>query len=151
MTKYWQVLLTKWREQKKNGFTIPYLIGAQNYFSKEGHVYNIETLITDMATARDYETYITYCTDINQLIIGMRSGKKYLGGTFMKLPNGGSSSFFLTATMDLGHNLTDVVASLTERHQYHIESDQFSTNDGDWGGFSEREMKFIQECAGLKR
>lgn len=101
-----------------------------------------------MANSKDYETYITYCTDINQLIIGSRTGAKLaLGGAFMKFPNGLESNFFLTGLMELGNTLNEVVASLTERHQDNLDRQQYSINDGEWGGFSEKEIVFIQECA----
>ena len=45
--KYWEILLEKQRERGKDGLTIPFIIGSQNYLSYNHHHQNITELIYD--------------------------------------------------------------------------------------------------------
>ena len=61
--KYWQILLSEWRESTRNGLTIPFIIGSQKYL-KVSVNQDVVKLIWDIANSDDFEVYITYCTDV---------------------------------------------------------------------------------------
>lgn len=145
--KYWQILLKEWREGNRNGLTIPFIIGSQKYLPISKHQ-NIAELLRDIASSSEFEVYLTYCTDINDLILGVRDDTKAtIAGHHLILENGLPSNFFLTKIVyDLGSDLESVSQELTERYQPYVDLEKFSTNDRLRGAFGDNDIKFIKNC-----
>lgn len=146
--KYWQVLLIEWRKRGRNGFTIPFIIGSQQYLEDVLNFQDTEELIVDIANNNDIDVYITYCQDINDLILGVRDeSRKNIAGKFLKLSDGTDSSLYLTKIAnDLGETIEEVVESLHDKYQCLIDAEEFSINNRERGPFSLTERNFIVEC-----
>lgn len=144
--KYWQILLSEWREKKRNGLTIPFIIGSQKYL-KVSTNQDISKLLWDIAYSDDFEVYITYCTDVNDLILGVRDeSKKNIVGKHLTFDNTLPSKFFLTKIVyDLGEDIQTIARELSERYQRFIEDGQFSVNDRVRGSYTEYEINFIKK------
>lgn len=146
MENYWQILLTKWREKGKDGLTIPYLIGCQNYLPESKYCYNIKDLITEIAYG-DCEVYISYCMNIKYIILGVYENEKQkIAGKFIT-QNSYKTNLFLTKFLwDLGDDLESVIESLIEQCQKDIDTQKYSSNNGEMGNYSAEEIDFIKSC-----
>lgn len=144
--KYWQNLLFDWRESKRNGLTIPFIIGSQKYL-KGSTNQDISKLLWDIAMTDDFEVYITYCIDVNDLILGIRDESKIdIFGKHLTLDDTLHSNFFLTKiAYDLGEDINSVAQELSERYQRFIDDGLFSVNDRVRGVFNENEINFIKK------
>ena len=147
-TKYWDILLTKWREQKRDGFTIPFIIGSQKYLPKNHTYQDIPELINDILKTETTEIYISYCPDIGDNILGIRdASKSQLKGLFPLFANNPQTSLYLTMSVDyLGKNIEQILSSLQTKYDADIASGKFSLNDGVTGDFSPKEIEFIKNC-----
>lgn len=60
--KYWQKLLREWRSHGRAGFSIPYIIGSQQYLPANHSSQDIEELITDIIETGDETILLRYCS-----------------------------------------------------------------------------------------
>lgn len=148
MNRYWYILLKEWRDQNKNGLTIPFLIGSQNFLPSKANFQNIHELIVDITSNTDIEVYITYCTDIDDLILGVRDeSKTNIAGRFPFYRNKQQSRFFQTKiTFDLGENVEEIIHNLNDRYQRNIDNEKYSRNDRTNGDYSSKDTDFIHRC-----
>lgn len=139
---YWKVLLTEWRHQGGDGLTIPYLIGAQKYFTGFEIRQGVKDLIIDIATNKDLDVYIAYCMTIKELILGVRTGSKLkIAGNHVILDDGNISNFFLTTfAEDLGSSKDGIINNLIEKYQPLINNKQYSINQTLWGSYTYDEL-----------
>ncbi|MBG6188418.1 hypothetical protein [Flavobacterium sp. CAN_S2] len=147
--KYWQKLLTQWREkEKRDGFTIPYIIGSQKYLKNNEYNQNVEDLILDVANENSTDIYIKYCASTGDLILGIRDETKtVIPGKFLKFENGKESNLFLTDfSKNLGNSVEEVALELYDRYQKYIDSEQYSKNGRERGDYEINESDFIKEC-----
>lgn len=147
--KYWQKLLTQWREkEKRDGFTIPYIIGSQKYLKYKEYNQNVEDLILDVANENSTDIYIKYCASTGDLILGVRDETKIaIPGKFLKFENGKESNLFLTDfSKNLGNSVEEVALELFDRYQKYIDSEQYSKNGRERGDYDINESDFIKEC-----
>ena len=146
MDNYWEILLSKWREKGRDGFTIPYLLGSQNYLPLSEEHHDISELITNIAYG-NYKIYISYCMDINDIILGIYEGEKQkIAGKFI-VQNGFETSLFLTKFLsDLGDNLESIIDSLNHKYHEDIAAKSYSRNNEKLGDFSVEEINFIKSC-----
>lgn len=145
-TEYWKQLLIDWRALKKDGLTIPFIIGSQKFITAPHSYQTIENLISSIADNSDTEVYMTYCPIINEIILGLRDeSKRNISGSFPSFRGGSQSKFFLTSfPLGLGNDIETISARLTEKFQPYIDSAYFSINDRQWGDFSFEEVRFIK-------
>lgn len=144
MENYWQILLEKWREEGRDGFTIPYLIGSQNYLSNPLCPDGIRELITSIAYS-NCQVYITYCMNIGDIILGIYENEKQkIAGKFI-IQDGYETNLFLSKFLsELGNDLESVIKSLIEDYQEDIDAHRYSRNNGVMGDFSIEEIDFIK-------
>lgn len=143
--KYWGKLLTKWREQKRDGFTIPYIIGSQKYLPNNQKIHDIEELLIDIVNNEQTEIYISYCDAIGDIILGVRDEtKKELLGSYPPFNGKSQSKFYLTTGVDyLGINIENIISSLKNKFQADINNGKFSLNNGIKGDYNPKEVEFI--------
>ena len=147
--KYWQILLTQWREiKKRDGFTIPYIIGSQKYLKNKEYNQNVEDLILDIAHNDSTDIYIKFCTSTDDLILGVRDETKLnIPGKFLNFENGVESNLFLTDfSKNLGNNVEEVASELYDRYQKYVNSEEYSKNGRERGDYEIEESDFIKEC-----
>ena len=146
--KYWQKLLIKWRENGRDGFSIPFIIGSQRYLPSGHKHQGIRELIVEMATNNQIEVYLKYCLTINDIILGVRDETKNQIPGFFPILNGCSQTgFFVTKFhSDLGNTTEEIIEALVDKYQDFIKNEEYSMNNRERGGFSGEEETFINEC-----
>lgn len=145
--KYWQSLLQNWRSQGHDGLTIPFIIGSQKYLPASATRQGIAELVNEIADSRDCEVYLNYCFTINDLIFGIRSGKKLDLPVKNILRDGDATSFYLSIFFkDVEPNTESLISLLEERCQRHIDAENYSINDNERGDFTSEEIAFIKHC-----
>jgi len=144
-TRYWEQLLVEWRTLGRDGLTIPYIIGSQQFLPSTHIAQTIEGLLLDISTSKGCEVYITYCMDINEIILGIRDqSKTKITGQFPPLNGGKQQKLFLTNVVsNLGDNVESIITSLMERYQEKIDCEKFSKRGDEWGDYSTSEKEFI--------
>ncbi len=147
-SKYWERLLIEWRALGRDGLTIPYIIGSQQFLLTTHINQNIEELLIDIASNKECEVYITYCMNINEIILGIRdSSKRKIAGHFPPLEGKDQSKLFLTSFVEnLGTDVESICLSLTVKFQGHIDGKHFSKRGDEWVEYSTGEKEFIRSC-----
>jgi len=138
--------LIEWRANKKDGLTIPFIVGSQK-FLLSSHVYQtIDELVLSIVHNSQIEVYLTYCPIINEIILGLRDeSKKNISGYFPNYNGAPQSKLFLTSfPLGLGDDVESITVSLTEKYQPLIDLSCFSINDRQWGNFTGDEVRFIK-------
>jgi len=145
--EYWEILLSEWRKKGRDGYSIPFIIGSQQFLDKTSKQ-NVENLIADIVKNLNNEIYISYCMTINDLIIGIRDdSKKHINGYFPEYNGREQNKFFITSFVsDLGTNIEEVIECLTERYSDRISNKEFSINNRVPGNYSAEEKEFIINC-----
>tara|TARA_R110001583_G_C5607231_1_gene404999 strand:+ start:1106 stop:1558 length:453 start_codon:yes stop_codon:yes gene_type:complete len=145
--QYWEILLSNWRAIGRDGFSIPYIIGSQQYLTNNKNQ-NIQELFIDIISNSNQEIYLSYCMNINDLILGIRDdSKKRIKGFFPKFNGQSQNAFYLTDFVrDLGTDLADIIENLADKYSEQIEKKQFSINNRIRGDYSESEINFIKGC-----
>lgn len=147
--EYWEILLKKQRERGKNGLTIPFLLGSQQYLPANSNQ-DITGLIQDMATRSSFETCIRHCAGTQTLIVEIRRQKNavyYLKSNCGELTN---LSVGIISKIDLGERIDQVIENLIDKFQDAINVERFSAEpnvDGrsvNWREFSSDDIKFIK-------
>lgn len=144
---YWEILLTKWREVGRDGFSIPYIIGSQQYLT-ENKNQNISELFMDIINNANQEIYLSYCMNIGDLILGIRDdSKKKIRGFFPHYDGQEQNKFYLTDFVkNLGINLEDIIENLSDKYALQIEKEQYSINNRIPGDYLPSEIYFIKSC-----
>ena len=144
--RYWQLLLTNWRNQGKNGLTIPFIIGSQNYLTLNFVRQDIRRLIVDVIENKEFPVYITYCQDVNDLIICKRDkSKERIAGRFPSFLGQEQDKFFQTMIVyNLGDSVEEIIESLTIKYQEIIDRQEYSIHDRIRGNFSSTDRSFIE-------
>lgn len=145
--QYWEILLSKWRENGRDGFSIPFLIGSQQYLTNNTNQ-EVSELLIDIINNSNQEIYLSYCMNINDLILGVRDdSKKRIKGFFPQFNGKEQNKFYLTDFVkDLGDNVETIIVNLTEKYSEQINKKQYSINNRTSGDFSESEIEFIKTC-----
>lgn len=109
--KYWQILLINWRKnEKRDGFTIPFILGSQKFSTNRTYTQDAEDLILDIANEESTQIYIKFCLNTGELILGIYDeSKNNIPGKYLKFENGSESNLFLTDfSKELGNTVEDV-------------------------------------------
>jgi len=149
--KYWEVLLTKQRERGKDGLTIPFLIGSQNYLPSIHIRQDIEGLILDIVSSNTFETCLRYCMGTQTFILEIRKPRNSVFFPTYKTETQSNFSVSVFSKDDLGDNVEKLIAKLIERFQDVIDEGKFSAvsnvdaRQPDWRPFSgDDDIPFIK-------
>lgn len=144
--QYWEILLSNWRESGRDGFSIPYLIGSQQYLTDNKNQ-DISELFIDILTNSNQEIYLTYCMNIDDLILGIRDdSKKRIKGFFPKYNKQEQNKFYLTDFVrDLGTDLESIIENLTDKYLHQINNKLYSINNRIPGNYTASEIYFIKK------
>lgn len=151
--EYWEILLIKQRERGKDGLTIPFLIGSQQYLPTNSNQ-DIAGLIRDMATSSSFETCIRHCMGTQTFIAEIRKQKNmvsYLKSSFGEQTN---LSVGIMSKSDLGEDIDQVIENLVDKFQDTIDDERFSAEPNvngrsvNWRELSPDDIKFIKDSFG---
>lgn len=135
-------------EQGRDGFSIPYIIGSQQYLPANHNSQDIQEFITDIIETGEETILLRYCFNIGDLIleiIGEANDDKI--NRFPPFFGSPQTSLKVSNFMDdLGNTVEDLIDILTERYQPHIDAGTFSINEGERGDYTPDEKIFIRDC-----
>lgn len=146
--KYWYKILKGWRDLNRRGLTIPYLIGSSTHFNIDDKINSIEGLIYDILES-DVNVYITHCTDINALIIGIKDERwGNFSGEYLTY-NSNLSTFYVSKIVK--DSLTEftpeaLIIHLEDLYENEILHKRYSRIDNEkWDIFTENDKNFISK------
>lgn len=150
--KYWEILLEEHRRKGKDGLTIPFIIGSQNYLPKNKYRQNISELVYDIISSNIFEICIRYCVGTNTFIMEIRKEKNvcYFPKTNNKEQNKLSVGIFHKD--DFGESIEGLIENLIEKFQEPIDNETYSAESNTyertvkWNEFSKEDKNFIEEC-----
>lgn len=150
--KYWEVLLQKHRGNGKDGLTIPFLIGSQNYLPNSSNQQTISELIKDMVNHLPFEKCLRYCLGTQTFIIEISKGKNAV--YFPKINEEEQSNFSvgLFYKRDFTDNIDSLIQELESRFQEPIDDGLFSAEPNvdsrsvNWTKFTEKDILFIENA-----
>jgi hypothetical protein len=150
--KYWEQLLLSQRNRGKNGLTIPFIIGSQNFLNTDKKD-NIEELILDILKNSSFEITLRLCADIHTLILEKRNPNNVV--YYPSYNNIEQSKFSVSKSFkdDFGNTVEEVIIILTNQFKKIIDDKTFSaqsSQDGriaKWKFFSNSEdIPFLVDC-----
>lgn len=143
--QYWKRLLREWKKAGHDGFSIPYLIGSQQFLPDNSTVQSIEDLMTDILDNCDEPIHLRYCFHIGDLILELTAshGNTHFPSFRQAEQIILSVSIFVD---DLGDSIEEMVTILTDRYEHHINAGNYSINDGERTDFTPDEKAFIRRC-----
>lgn len=150
--KYWEALLIDQRQRGKNGLTLPFLIGSQQYLLETHILQGIEELIIDMVDTDTIETCIRYCMGTQALIFEIRKPPNTVYYPTYQDDKQKNLSVAQFHGRDLGDSIENLIPNLIDQYQHIIDNGHYSaeSNTDDrqakWQPFSTTEdIIFIKE------
>ena len=150
--KYWEILLTNQRKRGRDGLTIPFLIGSQQYLPGTQERQGIKELILDMTSKSSFETCLCFCMGTQTFIFEI---KKSNNATYFPTKNQNNQNGLSVAQFDkskFGDTVEQLIKTLEDMFQGTIEDENFSAEPNvddrtvKWNSFSEDEdIPFIQK------
>lgn len=146
--KYWLKLFRKWKNKGKDGFSIPFIIGSQQYLSDIGSSQNVEALILDVVENSGETALLRYCFHIGDLILAVSPAYHHLSNGRYPLYRGEKQTNFCVSKFvdDLGDSIEGLISILNDRYEGHIGNGDYSINDGKRSCYSPDESDFIRSC-----
>ncbi|HRG26533.1 MAG TPA: hypothetical protein PLJ00_01495 [Chitinophagales bacterium] len=144
---YWQALLIEWRKLGRKGLSVPYVLGSQIYLKNTTARQSINDLLISITANNIIKVYITYCPDIDGLILCHQddSASKLLG-LYPKINGNEQNNLFVTNFLaKFQVDLSFLISELLESHQEDISNGRFSRIDRAWQAFSIDEINFIRQ------
>lgn len=144
---YWQALLIEWRKTGRKDLSIPYIVGSQMYLKNCYTQQSIKELIISITENQLINVYLTYCSDIDGLILCYKDEyATNLKGVFPNINGIEQTNLFVTSVIDeFNKDINILINQLIERHQNDILNSRFSRIDRAWQAFSINEINFIQQ------
>jgi hypothetical protein len=150
--KYWEALLINQRQRGKDGLTLPFLIGSQQYLPENHILQGIEELIVDMVNTDTIETCIRYCMGTQALIFEMRKTLNKVYYPTYQDDDQKNLSFAQFHKQDLGDSIEILIPNLINQYQHILDEGYYSAESNaydrqaNWKLFSTTEdIIFINE------
>jgi hypothetical protein len=149
---YWHVLISHWvRERRRNGLTIPFIIGANNFVANESKVNNMDVreLFRQIISDPSDEVFtLQNCENVVEYVIGLNSVNPKDGTIFSNPVTGKPKLIAALNTRVLGTNIEAVTSSMAKRYNDCIINANYSRINLAWAPFSEEDVKMINEALG---
>jgi hypothetical protein len=146
--EYWKILLTEWRNCGRDGFTIPFILGSQQYLPETHEKQDLKALFLDIIRNNGVPIYIKYCLTTEDIVLEIKDERKNLPGYFPTFNGLDQSNLFLTSLTvlnDLGIDCETIIETLADKYQPYIDKKEFSKNDRQRGNYSSDEIIFIKK------
>lgn len=143
--QYWEKLLVAWREQGRNGLTIPFLIGSQQYLPNAWIHSTPSELLTDVVQQASHKVFLTYCMDIKGLILGIKEGQHgEIAGYYPTFKTQYQHRLYVSSFLaNHGKSVESVSAALDESLQDQIDSQTYSSSETGKRPYNNLETAFI--------
>jgi len=146
---YWYQLISHWvNVKKRTGLTIPFIIGAKNFFESNSNLNSVTELLNEIVESEIEETIIlNNCPHVGEYVLGICSVSSFLSGTDFKNEETGNVTLIATtSTKILGEDFRSICRSLEKKYKNQINEGHFSKEDFDWTPFTENDIKMIEEA-----
>ncbi len=150
--KYWEVLLQNHRGNGKDGLTIPFLIGSQNYLPTSSKLQTISELIKEMVSHHSFEKCLRYCLGTQTFIIEISKGKNAVYYPKINEEEQSNFSVGLFYRKDFTDNIDSLIQELESKFQEPIDDGLFSAEPNvdsrsvNWTQFTEKDILFIKNA-----
>ncbi len=144
-TPYWYRIIVHFDNKKyiSNGLTIPFLIGSSCIMHEHVKLISIEEFIRQAAdTNMPRAITMLKCGMIKEYVFGVldNESKPFLS-YYKQIGN-------IVITDDSFHeveNISDLILRLTKLYSPLIDTKKYSKNGGEWGGYTDLDLKRIKE------
>ena len=145
MEKYWYSLLKNWKDEGKRGYTIPFLIGSQQYLPETFEQQDIAGLFLDIVSQDQYCVYITYCLDLNDVILcTFERDRANSSGYYPTFGGASQTAIYVAKIIDENCNLETLIERFVDRYSDFIKNSQYSIRDEVRGDYSDSEIQRIK-------
>lgn len=148
--KYWEILLSKQQERGKDGLTLPFLIGSQNYLPVTYTHQCIGELIRDMVSSDAFETCIRYCMGTATLVFEIRKKRNFVYYPTHNFNAQNNLSIGFHLKNELGEDTGELIENLIDKFQSVIDKELFSAESNmyeraaTWVCLSNEDVEFIE-------
>lgn len=148
---FWHRLISYWVNiKKKNGLTIPFIIGAEQ-FDKKDYVFkpkDVSELLLEIRNSSLNDTLtLLYCDNIGDYVLGLNNPDKPMIGTDIKNEQTNKTTLIATfSTQILGSNIDDITNSLAKKYSKCLKDKKYSLINLQWTDFNESDIKMIKEA-----
>lgn len=145
---YWYVLINYWcRHLNRTGLTIPFIIGAQDYFL-EKRVYTIERLLEEIKdTMCSEKVVIRECSHLNEYVIGLDENVYPIADLYKNFGE------FCIADEELEKetDYSSLVNTLTNKYEKPVVEECFSKSVSleRWIKFNDEDIKMIKDAVNI--
>lgn len=148
---YWFTLISYWvKDQNNTGLTIPFVIGAQEYFEVNSGPKTVTDLITLVKNSNVDDTIIlNNCPGVGEYVLAIEKGPYPMDGKGFK--NESNGNIILKATIStrvLGKDFESICKSLEKKYGSHIQKGNYSKSkvDFEWQPFTDEDIKMINKA-----
>ncbi len=146
---YWYKLIAYWvKVKRRTGLTIPFIIGAKQYFEPEAKLETVTELLEWIKNSDiDEEIVLRPCDHVGDYVLGLNDKITPMKGNY--LGNQFKEKTTLLATigvLDYG-DFEKLCNSLENKYKGYISVGEFSViSYKKWGDFTKEEIKTIEEA-----
>lgn len=126
--QYWAILLKNHRNKGKDGLTLPFLIGSQNYLKNQFQRQTISDIINDIVENAPFEVCLRYCLKIKTFILEIKKDNNKVYYPSCKGKHQTNLSIAEFSKNDLGTDIESVIHYLVEKFTLPIESKKYSAS-----------------------
>lgn len=137
---YWYKLLDIFERKGYfwNGLTIPFIIGSRQYIQPTEDLQTIGDLI-DEINSSEYYVSVLKCGGIGEYVFSLsnESDKNIYGGV--------DNIVVIDSSFKNEVSSNEIINELELKYADLINSEAYSKTDGEWGGYTEKEINRLQE------
>lgn len=137
---YWYKLLNLFERKGyfSNGLTIPFIIGSRQYIESTEDLQTISDLIYEINSSAYYVSVLK-CGGIGEYVFSLSNiGDKEIYG-------GVDNIVTIDISFKNGTSISDIINELELKYADLINSETYSKTDGEWGGYTDKEINRLQE------
>ncbi|NOT77196.1 MAG: hypothetical protein HOP08_19910 [Cyclobacteriaceae bacterium] len=144
--RYWEALLISWQNMGRNGLSIPFVIGSQEFLPDSYELQSVAELLEDIVQTERTRVCISLCHEISALIL-KPIGDQLPNNGFFPTHNGSHQGHvFVINLTELPDDMGLISEVLTERFEYEISHGLFSKREtGSYQKFNAADILFIKE------
>lgn len=147
MTRFCEILLIEWRNLGRDGLTIPFLIGAQQYLFDQQKWINVKELIINIAEESKNPISIRYCFNIKDIVLEILDERALKNaGYFPNLNGKKQDNLYITKFLqDLGDDVETIASKLEDEYKERIKRCKYSIVKTVPSDYTTNEIKFITD------
>lgn len=146
---YWLILL---KNLKKSGLTIPFILGAKQYFDENCQIDTVEKILLDIKYSNFNEVLeLHFCPDIGEFVLSIAHKIYKRKGTEIKNSDNTTTLILTISTEILGKNFEEIISKLSSRYNKCLEKEKYSFSKRNWVKYTEMEENEINALSANTR